>query len=921
MAEVQNTQLNSSVNGASGQNLTVSTNVSATGTSSSNIPLVTKNKKALTAEDLKKLAALGYTQEKLTTMSDDAIQKALNQTVPVTPKASASSMSSALEVEGDTPSDNSKVKTTNAKAHSKAKVKNVGSEYNFKSFKNEKNYYTKAKMLLREFVKNKYNNSNNGKSWDDLSDQEKTNIENQTSASLLKKYNKSGKNISIAKIISALKNPKSKSISQRALKRYSDQMDTFMSDIQAANEKGMEYSTFKAQAKDIRNDQKYAMLDRIAKANHSEIKDSMSTSDYEFYQTENTLNEAGKLRFGLDENCSNSKIRDEIQQYNKSHPDNPISEISIKYDYLNDKIKKGESLTSAERRSYHYYDSLAKAKFNLGKQPNYDSSNTTFANMYEDSIYQKAIASGKSPKDAEIAYLNAKLKAGKGKGCSPEEFDKRFKALLEGCSEEGAQELIATASYMKEHGYIVFAGQNMAVNNKAAVAGIGKIDGKSLHSAVKKGNVSSEYEVCFDNYYQQHKQWDRVKDVHRNCPATAKDAYKRAKENNVTDDEWNAIADDYTTNRKEYTTDASAAILDAGGSYVSKSHQTAFINNIKSMIADTKNANDYKHFAGSAHTYEVENQTKVADSVMSLSKSFDKKSAIVAINALSDDIQNCDKSNQLAMHKTVMTSDYTEVRQHAAGNIGNYDSSVQADAYRATIATGDEKAIAVATAQHDRMTPEAQASTASEYKAASAQSETQYAPQVISDIIEADNNLKGSSKTTLEDTLASKMKEYQSGQCSINAVMDAFLKAPNNERMAMLKPLVDKNALRPDTLRLLVKYCPNLLLSMVDTFIANGQGQAILSVIGKSSEVTYKVVQLMMTRGSNADKAVAAKYVIDNPSQFSKETRQEALRLIDSSASNVIVSYKTDEDTKYMTSLHQNDNTEKVKKEKIAYKA
>ena len=60
------------------------------------------------------------------------------------------------------------------------------------------------------------------------------------------------------------------------------------------------------------------------------------------------------------------------------------------------------------------------------------------------------------------------------------------------------------------------------------------------------------------------------------------------------------------------------------------------------------------------------------------------------------------------------------------------------------------------------MSPEAQAATASEYKTASAMSESKYAPQVLSDIVEADNSLKGSSKTTLEETLASKMKEYQS---------------------------------------------------------------------------------------------------------------------------------------------------------------
>lgn len=72
---------------------------------------------------------------------------------------------------------------------------------------------------------------------------------------------------------------------------------------------------------------------------------------------------------------------------------------------------------------------------------------------------------------------------------------------------------------------------------------------------------------------------------------------------------------------------------------------------------------------------------------------FGKDEAIIQLNRLSDQIQNCDKNNQLAMHNEMMTSKYSEVQEHTAGNIKNYDISVQADAMDSVYKTGNQKAI------------------------------------------------------------------------------------------------------------------------------------------------------------------------------------------------------------------------------------
>lgn len=74
-------------------------------------------------------------------------------------------------------------------------------------------------------------------------------------------------------------------------------------------------------------------------------------------------------------------------------------------------------------------------------------------------------------------------------------------------------------------------------------------------------------------------------------------------------------------------------------------------------------------------------------------KYFEGQEAINHLNNLADQIQNCDKDNQLSMHNDIMSSRYTEVQEHAAGNIGNYDPSVQNDALNTVYSTGNQSAI------------------------------------------------------------------------------------------------------------------------------------------------------------------------------------------------------------------------------------
>ena len=73
---------------------------------------------------------------------------------------------------------------------------------------------------------------------------------------------------------------------------------------------------------------------------------------------------------------------------------------------------------------------------------------------------------------------------------------------------------------------------------------------------------------------------------------------------------------------------------------------------------------------------------------------FSKNEAVNQLNLLADNIKKVKEADiQLEMHNDIMQSKYSEVQEHAAGNIKDYDPTVQSKALESVYATGNEKAI------------------------------------------------------------------------------------------------------------------------------------------------------------------------------------------------------------------------------------
>ena len=76
---------------------------------------------------------------------------------------------------------------------------------------------------------------------------------------------------------------------------------------------------------------------------------------------------------------------------------------------------------------------------------------------------------------------------------------------------------------------------------------------------------------------------------------------------------------------------------------------------------------------------------------------FAKDEAVTQLNLLADNIKKVKEADiQLEMHNDIMTSKYSEVQEHAAGNIKDYDPTVQTEALGTVLASGNEKAIEAA---------------------------------------------------------------------------------------------------------------------------------------------------------------------------------------------------------------------------------
>ncbi len=111
-----------------------------------------------------------------------------------------------------------------------------------------------------------------------------------------------------------------------------------------------------------------------------------------------------------------------------------------------------------------------------------------------------------------------------------------------------------------------------------------------------------------------------------------------------------------------------------------------------------KEVNDAMVQDGTYSRYAKENQIEAFEAHKHRYEQDDysEKEAIAGLNKLSDFISKSHIDNQLAMHKEIMNSKYSEVQEHAASNISKYDANVQTAALNNVYKSGNTKAVEAA---------------------------------------------------------------------------------------------------------------------------------------------------------------------------------------------------------------------------------
>lgn len=240
--------------------------------------------------------------------------------------------------------------------------------------------------------------------------------------------------------------------------------------------------------------------------------------------------------------------------------------------------------------------------------------------------------------------------------------------------------------------------------------------------------------------------------------------------------------------------------------------------------------------ASNVHKHDKEEQNPIFDKVKTASEKFDKDDAIRIQTSLSDNIELLHKDNQLAAHKTIMTSSHEEVLEHATQNISNYDSSVQAEAIRTSIETGNQKAIDAAVAQANKIASDpsnpASREVASDVNIQQTINnvETRYNNILAENVANVISEMDKSANPEMDEVSISEKREQY---------VKAFIESDPQTQYKLLSKLPESK--KKQVYMMIAKFCPSLLSGL----ISQGYGEAIVMTPGLDGGTRSLVLHMM----------------------------------------------------------------------------
>lgn len=391
-----------------------------------------------------------------------------------------------------------------------------------------------------------------------------------------------------------------------------------------------------------------------------------------------------------------------------------LENLQTQYNSLNERVKKGETLSDEEQRIYRYISEALEEDKKTGEKSllKHAESLPKPKNDYDKNVVKDLEAAKVASKnlnfgsDTEVVSIANSIEANT-KGMSRSEKLKYIKTALK--YNFSASSIGIVRNYLKEFPELLqdinavnaissdvdklSDEQASVLNNTITDAGKSK---NERNKEVARRSVITEAQVLSSE---------------ENCGKSEQDNKRVMSTSTMVEVGTTEDINTYGINVAASVTDAKKSEVAISTIYNSdKANDDTYIEGVKAANRSGSGAfwvvsAGQRSAKATAYTAEnniiaglnkKEQTAAYVGTHKNINKHFEGKDAIKYSNALSDQIQYCAKENQLAMHNEMMTSKYSEVQQHVAGNIKNYDPTVQADALSTVYRSGNEKAIATA---------------------------------------------------------------------------------------------------------------------------------------------------------------------------------------------------------------------------------
>lgn len=538
----------------------------------------------------------------------------------------------------------------------------------------------KANVIALELAKNKflYSDSDNPKTeedWNNLTEEERQNLFKSSLEAV--KNDKNG----LAKLLT---NYGKSSIA-----------DSTMTRIQAANMYGISLEDFQKLSQVEREEYVYDYLNtEKVLADAEGRKPEFTKSERDYWNRNNLLAESVN-NYYKQKGIERSVCPGDVSQVLREEK---LNLEQIQFDYLDNKIKQGQNLSKYEKYQYKYlsetkdYFETDSQLNNLANEENQKLQeppslyskiqSTEFAEKYNDAFPNEKV---------EILYGILKQEAGNDKkvlydnlmASASDAYKKGDRALASDLAKKARlvdrvryisldKNASATEVSLKTKSAKDLSAQeaaelhkNIGNNENEAIAesgGIALVGRSSDEQALEISYVGSKFSKVDNAMYDR---FTKFEDIDK-----AEIGYTNVR-NGATQETLNYVA---------ANADKSQAELQ---------------NTVLKMYTEgNKEATQAAIDAKTVTRFYAQNQTEALSTLKNNAETLmEKGEAIKALNLLSDQIQDCHKDNQLDMHKSMMQSKYSEVQEHTAGNIKNYDPTVQSQALDAVYESGNERAI------------------------------------------------------------------------------------------------------------------------------------------------------------------------------------------------------------------------------------